>query len=180
MCFVKWSLNTQTLVTLGNLFSSRVISMLVKSTCKRSIEAEATIGCRGALDKLLTCCKQCMEDLMDCCIWLAIPSHQKCSHNKEKVWSWPRWPASLWHPFRAAMQWALGTTKCRRSLVLPLGIEHRYRAPWWIVKFCWFHKISWPSLLEVCSARSAFKSVPSASLKLHSTLGPPSGLLSNQ
>ena len=49
--------------------------------------------------------------------------------------------------------------KSRRYPVSPLGIEHRYRAPWWIRKLCWFHKISWPSSLEVCSARSAFKSV---------------------
>ena len=92
-------------------------------------------------------------------ICLAIPSHQKCSHNKDKVWSWPWWPASLWHPFKAATQWALGTTKSRRCSIPPLGIECRYRAPWWIVKFCQFHKISRPSLLEAWSARSALKSV---------------------
>ena len=39
------------LVTLGDLFSSKVISMLVKSTCKRSRGVVATIGCKGALDK---------------------------------------------------------------------------------------------------------------------------------
>ena len=96
---------------------------------------------------------------MDCCIWLAIAGHQKCSHNKDKVWSWPWWPASLWHPFTVVTWCALGTTKSRRSSILPLGIEQRYRAPWWIMKFCQFSKMSWPSLLEVCSARSVFKSV---------------------
>ena len=136
-----------------------VISILVKSTCKRSSGAVATIGCRGALGKLSSCCKQCMQDLMDCCIWLIIPSHQKCSHSKDKVWSWPWWPASLWHPFRVVTQWALGTTNIGRSLVSPLGIECRYKASWWIIKFCQFHKIHQPSLLEACSARSAFKSV---------------------
>ena len=49
-CFMKWSWNTRMLVTLGSLFSSRVISMLVKSTCKRPIGVVATIRCRGALD----------------------------------------------------------------------------------------------------------------------------------
>ena len=33
------------LATLGGLFSSRVVSMLVKSMCKRSIGVVATIGC---------------------------------------------------------------------------------------------------------------------------------------
>ena len=67
-CFVKWSWNTRMLVTLGDLFSSNVVSMLVKSTCKRSRGVVAMIGCRGALDKLPSCCKQCMQVLMDCCI----------------------------------------------------------------------------------------------------------------
>ena len=53
------------LLTLGSLFSSRVVSMLVNSTCKRSIGRVATIGYRGALDKLPSCCKQCVQDLMD-------------------------------------------------------------------------------------------------------------------
>ena len=88
-CFVKWCWNTRMLVTLGSLFSSRVISMLVKSTCKRSIGVVATVGCRGALDKSPSCCKQCTLDLMDHCIWLANPGCQKCYFNKDKVWSWP-------------------------------------------------------------------------------------------
>ena len=67
-CFMKWSWNTRTLATLGSLFSSRVISMLVKSACKRSIRVLATVGCRGALDKLPSCCKQYAQDLMDCFI----------------------------------------------------------------------------------------------------------------
>ena len=39
-----------------------------KSTCKRSIGAMATIGCRGTLDKSPSCCKHHMQDLIDCCI----------------------------------------------------------------------------------------------------------------
>ena len=176
-CFVKWSWNTRMLATLGGWFSSMVISMLVKSKCKWSNRAVAIMGCRGTLGKWPSCCKQCTQDLMDCCIWLIIPSYQKCSHSNDKVWSWPWWPASLWHPFRAVTEWALGTTNNIRSSVSPLGIECRYKAPWWIAKLCQFHKISWPSSLEVCSTRSAFKSIclpgPSASLELHSTVGPP-------
>ena len=158
MCFVKLSWNTRILVTLGILFSSMVISILVKSTCKRSSGAVATIGCRSALDRLPSCCKQWVQYLIDCCIWLDITGHQKCSLNKDKVQSCPWWPASRWHLFKAATWWALGTMKSR-SLVLPLGIECRYKAPWWIEKFCQFHRISLPSSLEVCSARSIFKSV---------------------
>ena len=60
---------------------------------------------------------------------------------------------------KMATQWDLGTTRSRRSLVLPFGTEHRYKAPWWIINFCRFHKISLPSSLEACSARSGFKSV---------------------
>ena len=52
------------LVTLGDLFSSKVVSMLVKSTCKRFRGAVATIGCKGALDKSPQCCKQCAQVLM--------------------------------------------------------------------------------------------------------------------
>ena len=133
--------------------------MLVKSMCKRSNGVVATIGCRGTLGKSPTCCKQCMQDLMDCCIWLIIPSHQKHSHNKDRVWLQPWWPASLWQPVKVVTQCALGTMKSRISLVSPLGVEQRYKAHQWIVKFCQFHRISWPSLLEACSSRSAFKSV---------------------
>ena len=158
-CFMKWWWNMRTLAALGGLFSTRVVSMLVKSTSGRSIRVVATIRCRGALDKLPSCCKQYAQDLMDCCIWLAMPDHQKCSHNKDRVWSCPWWPTSLWHLFKAVTCWAQGTMKSRRSSVSPFGVEHRYKAPWWITKFCQFHKISQPSSLEVCSARSAFKSV---------------------
>ena len=89
MCFVKWSWNTRTFTTLGGLFGFMLISILVKSTGKRSIAVVDTIGYRGALDKLLSYCKQCVQDLMDFCTWLVIPGHQKCSHNKDSVWSCP-------------------------------------------------------------------------------------------
>ena len=159
MCLVKWSWNTRMFGTLGGLFSYMVISMLVKSVCKRSTGVVDTVGCRGTLGKLSSCCKQCMKDCMDFCTWFIIPGHQKHSCNKDRVWSCPWWPASQWHPFRVTTQCALGTTKSRRSSVLPLGIEHRYKAPWWIAKFCWFCGISLSSSLEACSARSIFRFV---------------------
>ena len=174
---------TRTLVTLGSLFSPRVISMLVKSTCKRSIRVVATIRCRGALDKLPSCCKQCAQDLMDCCIWLVVPSHQKCSHSKDKVESWHWWLAFLWHPFKVVTQWTLGTTKSRRSLVSPLGIECKFNIPDELWNSA--NSIRSASLLcwrcvlpEVPSNLSS--SVPSASPILCSTLGPLSGLQPNQ
>ena len=82
------------LATLGDWFGSKVVSLLVKSTCRRSRGAGAMIGCMGALGKLPSCCKKHVQVLMDCCIWLVIPSYQKCSCNKDKVWSQPRCPAS--------------------------------------------------------------------------------------
>ena len=40
--------------------------------------------------------------------------------------------------FRVATWCTTGTMKSRGSSFLPLGIECRYRAFWWIMKFCWF------------------------------------------
>ena len=156
---MKWSWNTKTLVTLGDLFSSKVISMLVKSTYRRFRGVVAMIGCKGALDKLPLCCKQCAQVLMDCHIWLVIPNPHKHSWGRDKVWSQPWCPASLWHPFRAAIWCAFGTMKSRRSSFSPLDIGCRYRAFWWIMKFCWFCQISWPFSLEACFAKSVLKSI---------------------
>ena len=77
MCFMKWSWNTKTLVTLGDWFGSKVVSMLVKSTSRRSRGAVAMMECKGALGRLPSCCKQCVQVLMACHIWLVIPGHQK-------------------------------------------------------------------------------------------------------
>ena len=49
---VKWSWKTKTLATGGDLSSSMVVSILVKSTCKRSSGAVATIGHKGAFGVL--------------------------------------------------------------------------------------------------------------------------------
>ena len=158
-CFVKWSWNTKMLVTLCDWFSSKVVSVLVKSTCRRSRGVVAMIGCKGTMAKLPSCCKQCVQVLMDCCIWLLIPGHQKHSSSKDGAQSQPWCPASQWHPFRAVTQCTLGTTKSSKSSFSPLGIEYGYRAFWWIMKFWWFLKTSWPSSLEVCSPKSGFRSV---------------------
>ena len=147
------------IVTLGDWFGSNVVSMLVKSTCRRSRGTVATMGCKGALNKLPSCYRQCVQVLMDCCIWLVIPGHQKCSCNKDKIWSWPWCPTSWWHPFRVATCCTSGTMKSSKSSFLPLGIEHRYKAFWWIVKFWQFLQTSQPSLLEACSPKSVFRSV---------------------
>ena len=106
-----------------------------------------------------SCYKQCTQDFKDFFTWLAIPGNQKHSCSRDKVWSHPWWPVPQWHPFKVATQCSLGTMKSRRSSVLPLGIKHRYKAPWWITKFCQLHKIRLPSSLEVCYVRSTFKSV---------------------
>ena len=118
---------------------------------------------------------------MGCCIWLIIPGHQKCSHSNDKVWSWPWWPASLWHPFKVVTQWAVGTTNSSKSSVSPWGTEHRYKAPWWITKLCWFCKIIQPSLQGCVLPGEVLNlsSQPSASLILHLVLGPLSGLWPN-
>ena len=111
MCLVKWSWKTKTLVTLGNWFSSNMVSILVKSTCKRSRGAVDTIGHKGALGMPPSYWRQHLQALITCFICLAIPGHQKHSCNKDNVWSWPWCPASWWHPFKAAVWCVLGTTK---------------------------------------------------------------------
>ena len=136
-----------------------VISILIMITCRRSFGAVDTTGCRGVLEKWPSCSKECVLVLMDFCTWLVIPGHQKHSHNKDSIQSHLWWPAFWWHPFRVPTWCALGTTKSRRSSVSPLGIECRYKAPWWITKVCWFHKTSLPSSLEVCSTKRILRFV---------------------
>ena len=110
---MKWSLKTKTLATRGDLSSSIVVSMLVKSTCGRSRGAVATTGHKGALGLLPSYWRQCLQALITCLISLAIPGHQKHSCNRERVWSWPWCPASQWHPFRVAVRCTLGTTNSK-------------------------------------------------------------------
>ena len=48
---------------------------------------------------------------MACHNWLVIPSHQKHSCNRERVWSRPWYPASLWHPSGQQLDVPLGLQK---------------------------------------------------------------------
>ena len=124
MCFVKWSWNTKTLVTLGDSFGCKVVSMLVKS-CRRSRGAVAMMGCKGALDRLPSCCGQHVQVLMACHIWLVIPGHQKCSCSKDRVGHSPGVlhlddNNSEWHPdVPLVLQRALNPHSP------PLGVMHR-------------------------------------------------------
>ena len=119
------------------------------------------------------------QDLMDCCIWLAMPGHQKHSCNKDRVWSHPWWPASLWHPFKVVTWWALGTMKSRKILSLTFGhwvqvqgsLDELWNSANSVRSAGLLH---WRHVLpEVPSNLSS--SVPSASPTLCSTLGPLSG-----
>ena len=65
------------LATLGDWFGSNVVLILVKSTCKRSRGAVATVGHKGALGKPPTYWRQHVQALIVCLICLAIPGHQK-------------------------------------------------------------------------------------------------------
>ena len=65
---MKWSWNTRMLTTLGSLFGFIVISILEKSTCKRSIGVVDTIRCRGTLDKLLHAASNVCRTL-----WISAP-----------------------------------------------------------------------------------------------------------
>ena len=131
-CFVKWSWKTKTLAALGNWFSSNVVSILVKSTYRRSRGAVATIGHKGALGMPPSYWRQHVQALITCLIYLAIPSHQKCSCNKDSVWSWPWCPASQWHPFKAAVQCAFTLTPWQGHLLWSSGWHLRFLHPGWI------------------------------------------------
>ena len=171
------------LVTLGDWFGFKVVSMLIESTCRRSMGAVAMMGCMEALGKLPSCCIQYVQVLMDCHIWLVIPSHQKHSCSKDKVQSRLWCPASQWHPFRVVTWCASGTMKSSKSSFLPLGVECRYRHFWWIMKFWCFLKTSQPSLPETCSPKTASDQSSFGLLTSptqHSALDPLSGLLPSQ
>ena len=133
--------------------------MLVKSTCKRSNGVVSSIRCRGCFGHITL-----MLEAM--CTGL-----NRLLHLIGHAWPpemLPQWrqgtvtslmTASRWHLFKVVTWWALGTTRSRKILGLTFGCWAQIQAPWWTLKFCWLHRISLPSLLEVCSTRSAFKSV---------------------
>ena len=155
---MKWSWNTKMLVTLGDWFSSKVVSMLVKSTCMRSRGAVAMIGCRGPWTSYPHVVSSMYRSYWTAAsdwsflVTKSIPAiGTESSHSPDVLhpygihleW-WPNAPLGLW--------WA-------NISFLPLGVECRYRALCWIMKFCQFLQISHPSSLEACSPKSVFSSV---------------------
>ena len=141
----------------------------MKSTYRRSRGAVANIGHKGALGMPPPYWCQHVQALISCLICLAIPGHQKCSSNKDNVWSQPWCPASQWYPFKAAVQCAFSTMKSNRSSFSHLGMEQRYRMSWRTMKFWWFLHTIQPSSLEACSPRSVLRSVFFIASNQHST-----------
>ena len=83
-CLVKWSWKTKTLAIHCGLSNSIIVSILVKSTCRRSRGAVATMGHKGALGVLPSYWRQHLQPLITCLICLAIPGPQKHSCNRER------------------------------------------------------------------------------------------------
>ena len=115
MYFIKWSQKTS---TFDVWCSSIVISMLVKSMCSSSKGAVAMIGCIGALAQVLSCWMHCSHLLITLCICVAMLGHQNWSCSRY-IYCWPWCSTSLWHPFMAATQWAVGT---KTTGPLPAGM----------------------------------------------------------
>ena len=173
-CFVKWVLEHQDICDLGCLFGSMVVSILVKSTCKRSIGAVDTIGCRGTIDNLPLCWKQCEQDFRDFCTQSGILSHQKHSHSKDRVQSSPWWPVSQWHPFRVhGVPWGpqrVGYLWASSACTRP---PDEWKNSVGSVRSVYL--IHWKCALPKASSDLS-TSMPSASPALHLTLGLLSGL----
>ena len=70
------------------------------------------------------CWMHCLQLLITFCICLAILGYQNQSCSRYSVHCWPWCPASWWHLFIAATQWAMGTMNHITSSSLPAGV-------WW-------------------------------------------------
>ena len=116
-CFVKWSQKT-----FGGWSNSVMVSMLLKSTCSHSKGVVTTMGYMGALAWMPSCWMHYSHLVIAFCIWVAMPGHQNQSCSKHNVQCWPWCPASGWHPFMAATQWALGTRNCKTSSISPASV----------------------------------------------------------
>ena len=121
MCFIKWSQETKRFTTFGDWSNSVMVSMLVKSTCSHSKSMVTIISHTGALLWLPSCGMHCSQLLITFCICTAMPGYQNQSCSKHSVCCWPWCPASQWHPFIAATQWAMGTMNHKTSNS-PLGV----------------------------------------------------------
>ena len=124
MCFIKWSQKTKRFTTFGVWSNSIIVSMLVMSTCNNSKGVVTMMVPSGPWPKCLHVGLHCSQLLITFCIWAAMPGHQNQSFSKHSVCCWPWCPASWWHPFMAATQWALGTTNCKTSSSSPVGVWH--------------------------------------------------------
>ena len=76
LVFLPFGWKTKMLATLGDWFGTNMISMLVKSTCRRSRGSVATMGHKGAFGEPPSYWRQHVQALIDCFIWLTIPGHQ--------------------------------------------------------------------------------------------------------
>ena len=88
-----------------------------KSMCTNSKGVVTMMGCIWALAWVPWCWMHHSQLLITFCICTAILGHQNWSWSKYRVWSWRWCPASQWHPFMAATQWALGL---QTSKLLPI------------------------------------------------------------
>ena len=161
MGFVKWSWNTRTLVTLRQSIQLQGFLYASESLHARGpLEQWPQLG----VEALWTSCPHVascthVQDLMDCCIWLAMPGHQKCSCNKDRYscdlddphpygthsrrWhNRPQGPGRV-EDFQSHL-WALSTGT--NSLDELWNSADSVRS-------------AQSSSLEMCSARSAFKSI---------------------
>ena len=109
-CFIKWLQKTKIFTMFGGQSNSILVSMLVKSTCNNSKDVVTMMGCIGASVWLPSCWMHYSQLLITFCICVAMPGHQNWSCSKHSIQCWPWCPASDWHPFMAATQWAVGTT----------------------------------------------------------------------
>ena len=62
-------------------------------------------------------------------------------HIRSSIFSRPKWPTSLWHPFRAVSQCMAYRTNCTRASWDSLGRVFLYRMP--CLRLSWLH--SWPN-----------------------------------
>ena len=108
MCLVKWSWKTNTLVILGNWFSFNLVSILVKSTCKRFRGVVATMGHKVALEVPPSYWRQHLQALITCLICLAISGNHgldvlhlngTCSRQQSGVYLTPQRVTDPYSPF---------------------------------------------------------------------------------
>ena len=123
-CLVRWLQKTKMFNTFGGWSNFKVVLILIKSMCSNSKGAVTMMGHTGALAIVPSCQMHCSQLLIVFCICVAIPVYQSWSCSKYSICCWPWCPASLWHPFMVATQWAVGTTNHKTSPNSPVGV-------WW-------------------------------------------------